>query len=145
MDVIPVGIRRHLAQVLAPGILSTITSVRTRFVDQKDSHSGTGLLLSDEQGNTFCFTANHVVTPKSRMPPRTESAVQHSGKSVRRGNLGPVGTGQLMSPIRLRNNFLKSERRDLAMLESCLNGFEAGDSFRKNYLITSSMRRSIGK
>ena len=106
MSIIPEDIREHLGKCLGPMILTTITSIRTLFVGQeKDEHSGTALMLTDDHGDTFCLTANHVVTPTSRTPPKTIEVVKHSYTE----NLRLSEDGDPTPGFMLRRKYYKSE------------------------------------
>jgi hypothetical protein len=136
---IPEDVRAILAERAGPGLLALVTAIRTRYVEKPfEEHSGTGLLLTNQQGNTFCLTANHVVTPSSRVPTDSREVIQHFymeniGRADKDGRIFLDDTSPLPPPFRLRRKYFKSERYDLAMLSSCLNGYELPGIRRFNY------------
>lgn len=137
---VPNDIRAILTERAGPGILGLITSIRTSYIGQTfEDHSGTGLLLTNEQGQTFCLTANHVVTPSSRVPPDSREVVQHLyvenlGRVDSIGRIFLDDDSAIPPPIRLRRKYFKSEDCDLAMLGSCFNGHDVPPGIRRtNY------------
>ena len=139
MTDIPQDIQKILAELAGPAMLSYVTSIRTRYIDQiDDEHSGTGLLLTNQQGETYCLTANHVVTPSSRIPLDSRKVIQHNyvenlGRADDSGRIFLGDDAPIPPPFRLRRRYLQSAACDLAILGSCLNGYELPGISRKNY------------
>lgn len=139
MSDIPEDIRIILAERAGPAILAYVTTILTRYVDQKfEDHSGTGLLLTNQHQQTFCLTANHVVTPSSRVPTDSREVVQHSyyenlGRVDDAGRIFQDDQSPIQSAFRLRRKYFKSEDCDLAMLGSCLNGYNLPGIRRTDY------------
>jgi hypothetical protein len=139
LTVIPEDIRKILAQRAGPAMLALITNIRTSYKGQAfDEHSGTGLLVTNQFGQTFCLTANHVVTPSSRTSPDNREVVQHTycenlGRADEFGRIFLEDNSPIPPPFRLRRKYFKSESCDLAIPGSCLNGFVLPGIRRKNY------------
>lgn len=136
---VPEDIRKILAERAGPAMLALVTSIRTRYIDQiDDEHSGTGLLLTNQHRETYCLTANHVVTPSSRVPLDSRRVIQHSyvenlGRADDSGRIFLGDDSPIPPPFRLRRRYFKSAACDLAILRSCLNGYELPGIRRTTY------------
>ena len=136
---IPEDIRTILGELAGSAMLAYVTPIRTSYVGQDfDKHSGTGMLLTNQHRQTFCLTANHVVTPSSRSDRDSRIVVQHTycenmGRADDAGRIF-LGDDSPIPPLfRLKRKYFKSESCDLAMLGSCLNGYDLPGIGRTNY------------
>ena len=106
-------------------LLATLTTIRTIYADDKEEHSGTGLIVSDGMLK-YVLTANHVLSPSRRVPPRQILVKRHYHTfNLRKGS-------EPSKPFALRDKFYRSESLDLAIIESILSDRSELDD-RKDY------------
>ncbi|MEW8266492.1 MAG: hypothetical protein AB2731_10145 [Candidatus Thiodiazotropha sp.] len=101
---------QQLTDIIGGGILSTISVINTKYSNGNEEFSGTGLIVSD-RSKKYIFTANHVIDPSKRIPPRSENVEKtfHSIglKKDKQSKLYP-----------LCQSYFCSETQDLAIGES---------------------------
>lgn len=103
-----------LTDIVGGGILSTISILNTKYVGGVEEFSGTGLLVSDG-AKKYVFTANHVLDPSKRVPPRSgEVELNYHSFGLQKG-------GSPNRPYALRRKYWCSEKQDLALIESAVS------------------------
>ena len=113
MHLVPETLERF-SNLVGESILATLTTIRTTYVDDREEYSGTGLLISDGSSK-YVLTADHVLSPHRRTPPRKTLTKRHYHALNLRRNSQPS------KAYALRNKFYRSESLDLALAESTLS------------------------
>ena len=114
LDSLEPDMLEHLSDVIGKAILSTISTVGTKYVGGNEDFSGTGLLVSDG-AKKYVFTANHVLDPSIRIPPRSGEV------EISYHSLGLQKNGSPAQSYALRRKYWRSEIQDLALIESAIS------------------------
>ncbi len=123
-DKISRKVQTTLAKAIYGGLFLTLTAIRTRYEDDGYEYSGVGLLMSYGDDRVYCLTANHVLNPQTRRPPRHTPVIAHY-HSVR------LQEGVDTNSILLRRKSYNGKQLDLAIAESCLSGSPVGTRYQE--------------
>lgn len=104
---------QQLTEIVGGGILSTLSIINTKYSSGEEGFSGTGLMVADGT-KKYIFTANHVIDPSRRIPPRSEK-VERTFHTI------GLHKDKQSTLYPLRRNYFKSEDHDLAIGESVIS------------------------
>lgn len=106
--------RDTLTKLVAGRVLTTLSVLNTKYVGGGEEFSGTGLLVSDG-AKKYVFTANHVLDPSKRSTPRSDEAeLNYHSFDLQIG--APPNR-----PYALRRKYWRSQKHDLALIESSIS------------------------